>query len=426
MAGPRIWSNRNFSWLFAASAISATGGQFSQIAVPWLALTLAGGAAVLGASVAIMAIPQVALVLLGGIAADRFSAKAILCATSFANALFLAVLAGLVMAGSLNVPLLLGTALVLGISAAFAGPAGGSLVPRILLPDQLARANSVLMMMRQVVMLFGPAIAGGVIAWTASNAPEGDSSGIAVALAITAATFTVSGCLMAFVRVAPLERPAGAKSAISSIVEAFKWLRSDRQLCTLLLYYALMMLILAGPAQVGIPLLANTQLGRGATGYGLLISGLALGSIVGMSVAGLGPRSRIATLGTTILLVDVIGGLSLFALGYMHSIWPAVLLCGLVGLGGGYVQIGVMTWIQRRIPVHMLGRAMSVLMFIMLGSVPLSALVAGVLLTHVTVTTLFTFCGAVLALIALVCLSSVTLRSIDSASAADAATSSAK
>jgi hypothetical protein len=426
IARPGFWSNGNFRWLFAASTLSTTGSQFSQIVVPWLALTFANGAAVLGATVASMAIPQVVLVLLGGIAADRFSAKTILCATSFANALLLAVLACLVTTGTLQRPSLLGMALLLGTCVAFAGPASGSLVPRILPHEQLVGANSVLMMMRQLVMLAGPAAAGGFIALTGTSVPGGNTDGIAIALAITALSYAISGALMALVRVAPVQKPASATSAFRSIVEAIGWLRGDRQLRTLLFYYALVMLILGGPAQVGIPLLAKTQLDYGATAYGLLISCLALGSIVGMSIAGLGARSRIATLGTTILVVDVVGGLSLLTLGHMHSIWPAGLLCGLVGLGGGYVQIGVITWIQRRIPIHMLGRAMSMLMFIMLGSVPLSALMAGFLLTQVTVTMLFTSCGALLALVALLCLSSATLRSIDSASPADASASFAK
>lgn len=41
------------------------------------------------------------------------------------------------------------------------------------------------------------------------------------------------------------------------------------------------------------------------------------------------------------------------------------------------MQVAVITWIQRRVPPVMLGRTMSILMFIIMGLTPLSAALAG-------------------------------------------------
>jgi hypothetical protein len=57
------------------------------------------------------------------------------------------------------------------------------------------------------------------------------------------------------------------------------------------------------------------------------------------------------------------------------------------------VQVAVFTWIQQRVPQSMLGRMMSIFMFIFMGLVPLSAAVAGWLASQLALSTLFTGAG---------------------------------
>jgi MFS family permease len=159
--------------------------------------------------------------------------------------------------------------------------------------------------------------------------------------------------------------------------------------------------------------LIDTQLGYGATGLAMLLTATGLGSIAGMAIAGIRTDRRIATLGTTILAVDIIGGASLTALCHTHSMIIAAFLCTLMGLGGGYVQVGVRTWTQQRIPLDMQGRAISAITLVLLGAVPLSAVLTGALLTQLTIVTILAACGCLLVLIASSCLSNATLRSID-------------
>jgi hypothetical protein len=73
----------------------------------------------------------------------------------------------------------------------------------------------------------------------------------------------------------------------------------------------------------------------------------------------------------------------------------------------------VITWIQQRIPLHMLGRGMSITTLVLLGATPLSAAITGALLTQLTIVPILTACGSLILLVASVCLSNVSLRSID-------------
>ncbi|WP_308600601.1 hypothetical protein [Massilia sp. Dwa41.01b] len=126
----------------------------------------------------------------------------------------------------------------------------------------------------------------------------------------------------------------------------------------------------------------------GASGAGALLG------MAGAAVAG--KRLRLAGFGTTLLLVDGVSGLLVAPIGSVGATWLAAGLLLLVGVLSGFMQVTVYTWIQRRVPAHMMGRAMSIFMFIFMGLAPLSAAGAGWLLTHITLAQLFLGGGAVL------------------------------
>lgn len=412
-----LWRIGNFRWLLTASSVSVVGNQFSLVAIPWLALKLTGQPTILAATTALMAIPHAALILIGGVVADRFSPRTILTVTNLCNASFLLLLALALLTGTLQTPILLLLAFLLGVSAAFAHPTFASLLPKTVPISLLATANSALMSVRQVATLCGPVLAGSLIAWFSKSTQQttavADSNGIALALTLDAVSFLLAVGLIRRIRIDAPAQAAVAQKIFASIAEGFRWLWNDRALRTLLLYYGSMLLLVAGPSQVGSPIIVDTQLGRGVTGLGVLLTAMSLGTIVGMAVAGWRSETRLATLGTTVLAVDAVGGISLILLGQTHSIVIAAALCLIVGLGAGYIQVGVITWIQQRLPFDMLGRAMSVIMLILLGAVPLSAAATGALLSHIGVPTIFAVCGALMTTIALLCLGNRTLRSID-------------
>jgi hypothetical protein len=60
----------------------------------------------------------------------------------------------------------------------------------------------------------------------------------------------------------------------------------------------------------------------------------------------------------------------------------------------------VFTWIQQRVPPMLLGRAMSLFMFIFMGLAPISAAITGWLMKSVTLTQLFAASGGTLVVLA--------------------------
>ncbi|MDQ3271686.1 MAG: MFS transporter, partial [Pseudomonadota bacterium] len=86
-----------------------------------------------------------------------------------------------------------------------------------------------------------------------------------------------------------------------------------------------------------------------------------------------------------------------------------------IGLLGGFMQVAVFTWIQRRVPQAMLGRAMSLFMFIFMGLAPMSAAVAGWLMRSITLGQLFAGSGMVLVGLVLVALATSRIRHLTDA-----------
>jgi len=158
--GASPFGNRDFRLLFAGSTISAIGDQFTLVALPWLVLQLTGDPAQLGLVLAVMALPRAAFMLLGGAIVDRMSPRRVLLTARTANALLTGVLAALVLAGSIQMGMVYGLAFAIGLCTAFAYPAGGSILPQLVAPAQLHAANGLIMGMRQLSMLIGPALAG--------------------------------------------------------------------------------------------------------------------------------------------------------------------------------------------------------------------------------------------------------------------------
>ena len=137
------------------------------------------------------------------------------------------------------------------------------------------------------------------------------------------------------------------------------------------------------------------------------------GTLLGMGAAAMGgARLRFATFGTLILLIDGAVGLLVMPLGAVDAVWQAVLLMLAIGVLAGFMQINVFTWIQRRVPAHMMGRAMSIFMFIFMGLAPLSAGATGWLLTMIPLSQLFAGGGMILVLCAALAYVATPMRGI--------------
>lgn len=399
-----LFANPNFRWLLSGGIISMLGDQFTMLAMPWLMLKLTGDSLALGMVLAIMGVPRALFILLGGALTDRYSSHRVLMLTKYVNLVLLGLLGALVLADTLPLWLLYPLALAVGLASAFSIPAGTSILPTVIPPAQLAAANGVMMGMRQLVLLAGPALGGLLIALTArgdGGVVSARESGTGLAFLLDAASFALSAWTLTKVKAVPADPAARSVSVLRSIGDGLRHFWNDTHLRTLCLYFAAVSACIAGPVQVGLPLLVDQRLAGGAGALGTILAAHGAGTMVGLAFSAARPGLRLGTLGLTILTVDAFCGLLFVPLAFLSITWQVMALLFAVGCMAGFIQVRVWTWMQRRVPPPMLGRAMSLFMFIFMGVGPISAAVTGALLRQVTVTQMMLAAGAVLTTLAL-------------------------
>jgi MFS family permease len=424
--GSSPFANRDFRLLFGGSSISFIGNQFTLVALPWLVLQLTGNPAQVGLVLAVMALPRAVFMLLGGAIVDRMSPRRVLLLGRAVNALLTGLLAALVLAGTIQMWMVYALALGMGLCTAFSFPASGALLPQLLAPAQLQAANSIMMGMRQLSMLIGPALAGLLV--TAGSARTAGATaasavsaahGTGLAFAVEAVGFLFSVASLLAIRIASdRDSRAPAAGVFAHVLEGIRVLWQDRQLRAFIAYMALISVLVAGPLQVGLPLFAKLRLSGGATAFGWLMTangaGMLLGSVASTPVTRL-MRGRV---GVMVLILDAGAGLALATLSVVHAVLTGAGLLILAGLFAGTEQIAIITWLQRRVPQAMMGRTMSVVMFTYLGLAPLAAALAGGLLKLVSLGELFIGAGLTLSTVALLCLTRPSLRAVQLQTAA--------
>ncbi len=409
-------SEPNFRWLFWGSIISNLGDQLTIVALPWLVLKLTGSALALGLVVALMGIPRAVFILLSGAMVDRHSPKRVLMISKIANAVLLGLVSAfvlgvepgaswqlcpaltIVMGPRVILAIICGFAFCIGLAQAFGIPSGTAMLPHALPPEHLQAANGMLMGLRQLSMLVGPLLAALLIAVAGNGAGAvADARGLAWAFGLDCLSFLVSAWTLQKVALRVTARPEGdQQSVLRSVGAGLRMVWDDVALRLCFTYWGIVTLFIGGSMQVALPVLANDTL-HGASTLGLLLGASGAGSLLGMAAAAAaGKRLRFASFGTMLLLADAVSGLLLIPVGSVHTTWLAASLLLVLGVLQGFLQITVYTWIQRRVPTHMIGRTMSIFMFIFMGMAPLSAAATGWLLTLVPLAQLFMGGGALL------------------------------
>jgi MFS family permease len=408
MSRASLLRDRNVAWLISGGVISALGDQFTMIALPWLVLQLTRDPLALGAMVALLGLPRAVLILFGGALVDRYSPKRVLMLTKHVNAVLLGLLAALVLSGQATLPLVMALAIVLSLASAFSIPAGTSMLPQAVAPEILSSANALMMAVRQVTMLAGPLLAGLLFALAGDGSAgmeHGGARGLGLAFAFDAFSFALSAWTLAKVQPLPAHgadsAPAPAREPVLRAVGAgVAALWRDIPLRTAFLYWGLCACVTGGVMQVAMPLLASERL-HGASALGLLLGAHGAGCLAGMAFSGMAGKRRLGNLGLTLLVVDGVAGYLVMAISLVTSDWQGMLALGALGILSGYIQVAVFTWIQQRVAPQMLGRMMSLFMFVFMGVAPLSAAAAGWLASLVSLSTMFVGAGLGLSLTAL-------------------------
>ena len=355
--------NLDFRLLWMGRTISNLGDQFYLVALPWLVLELTNSSLVLGTVMMVETIPTAELMLVGGAVSDRMSPRHVWIATTATRTLAVLVIGGLILAHIVALWQIFALALIFGAADAFATPAAQTLLPSIVEPEELPAANSLTQASQQFTMIAGPAPAGIIV----------KSFGLGWAFIVDAVSFLFMIAAIWRLPDPPRSPAVARKSLLHSIGEGLQYINRDAALRSLFLVAAALNFCLTGPVSIGLAWIAKT-LFESPIAFSILVSAVALGSLLGVLVAGVvKPRRR----GPMMLVMSACIAICSALLGLLVHLWLLAGVLVIMGAAAGFLNIHIVSWVQRRVEREMLGRAMSVLMLAWLGIAPISLLIAG-------------------------------------------------
>jgi MFS family permease len=355
-------AERPFRLLWLGRTASSVGDALIPIAIAFAVLTdLDGSAADLGFVSASFVLARVAFILVGGVWADRLPRRLVMLTCDLIRLASQATIAVLLFTGGLEIwTLALGSA-VSGAAAAFFGPASTGLIPETISRARLQQANALMSLSESATSIFGPALAGVLIA----------GFGTGVVFAIDATTYAVSA---AFLAVLPVKRAATAlrDSFARDLARGWKEVRVRAWLQSALAVFALSNMSIACFFVLG-PVVFKEELG-GASDWGLAMTIGAIGGVLG-SVVALRYRPGRPLVASFLVCLPVTATL----LALVPPL-PAVGVGAVLALSFGGVNIGNALWhtvLQANVPADALSRVSSYDWLISLVFMPLGFLVAG-------------------------------------------------
>jgi len=352
--------HRDFRVLWAGMAVSLLGDGIFLIAIAWESYSLWNAPAALSIVGIGMAVPTVLFLLAGGIVSDRYDRRLVMMWADGVRAVAVAVLAVLVIAGSLQFWELVVLVAVYGSGTAFFTPAFEAVVPDLLPVEDLPAANSLDQFVRPVALrLAGPLLGGTLVA-----------AGAGLAFAVDAASFGASLVAVAAIRSRPPVRDETNATAFAAVKEGLRFIRRRVWLWGTLGSAAVAYLVFLGPTEVLLPYVVKNDLhaSAGTLGFVFAAGGLgAVGSAVWMGSRG-HPRRGISFMyGTWTLATLAVAGY-----GLATAAWQLMLACLVFN---ALETAGTIVWAtikQRHVPSSMLGRVSSLDWLISIGLLPVS------------------------------------------------------
>lgn len=388
----QLLKDRNFLTFWVGEFISVVGDHIVMLAFPWLVLQLTGSELMMGLVFAAQGLPRALLMLVGGAVVDRTSPRKMMLHTNVIRMLLVFTIAYLLYADTVTIGLVFVLALAFGIADAFFYPAATSILPSLVKKDNLKEGNALIQITMWLGVIIGPVIGGFVIAGevnTVSHAPSGhsvgladDRLGLARAFFLDGLTFAASALTLLFVRTRALEKEEAVEENTRSIVgevkEAVLWVWSVPAIRLGFLGLAVLEFFFQAPVFVGLPALADLRFEEGAYIYGLEIAAYGTGALIGASTAGFikGPRDE--NIVRAMFIIFAFSGATIGLIVVYPPYWWAMLVFFIAGVGDSWIWVHFTTLLQKRTPERLIGRVMSILMFMSVGLLPVAAIIMGV------------------------------------------------
>lgn len=338
-----LFHNRTFMIVWLGQTISTVGDILFSLALMWWIVETTGSGLAMSASALATGLPRVLLGPVAGVLADRFDRRGLMVLTNLLSALTTLGIVLLYANGIFSLPLIIGSAAILGAVAAVHLPCFEATIPSIVSETELTRANSLFQSSRSVAGIVAPGLSGLIIA----------VFGVGASIFVNSLTFLIAGGSLLLVSL-PSPKVSSQKGLLRQSMEGFRFIFDKKLLYSMLLFFAVINLTLS-PLGIALPILILQVLAAGPALLGIFGSSQSLGVLLGSSLLSAFPRLA-RRCGLLVIICIIAAGLSIMLLG----IWPsaAVLLISgfFIGFSIVIAQISSQYIWQRETPNEVRGR----------------------------------------------------------------------
>ena len=352
-------------WLGSLASVGAI--QIVTMAQGWLIVDKLGGSTVdVGVLGGATAVPTILVSLFGGVLADRVDRRKLIMAVSVASTALLLLLAILDATNTVQIWHVVVIASAQGLVMGFDGPVRSSYFPLLIERRHMTSAVVLGTIMWQFSRLVTPIIGGILITY------GGTQSVFFVGVAGWVSMLLVMFSLR--VSSPPVTK---SRNVVGDIVEGIRFILSRRDFVLLIgLTYSTHFF---GMQYLQLMPFFAKRLGREADGFGIMLSALGLGALMGTFVVGrVRGSSRI---GYIMIAGSLMFTAMVISFGFAPSFYMALVFLFVAGLANTIFFVVAMTVLQLRVPEQMRGRVMGIytitFSFIPLGGV-MGGLVASV------------------------------------------------
>ena len=364
---PQAPLGRPYWTLWTAGAISFTGDGIMFGALPLLAASITRDPRIVSLTEAVAGVGWLLLGLVSGVMVDRWRRTTTMWIVDAIRAVVAGAFAAAVLAGLESIPLLLMTGFLLGLLAPFFDNASSSVIPELVAPTALERANGY----NQAALVLLANLLGPPLGAALFVVHHG------VPILFDAVSFAAAAALVFSVRrAAPARERLPDRHLGRELKEGLVYLYRHKLLRTLCLLLLVANAIGSGIIAI-LVLYVLEALDLPEAGFGWLVAIYAVGGVAGAALA---PRlSRRLSTSTSLITAMLVMGVAIVGFGLVAKLVVVVPGAILMGFGSTWWNVVSITLRQRIVPAELLGRVTAVYRMVAFCAAPLGAVGAGFL-----------------------------------------------
>jgi len=357
---------RSFWTLWSASAVSTFGDGLRYVAFPLLAAGLTTDPRAVAVVFVAGYLPWPLFGLLGGAVVDRKDRRALMWMTDTARAVAVGAFTAVLVTSATTIVSLAVLSFLLGAAETLFDNAASAIVPQLVAPARLERANSWLIGVQTLNSTLIGAPIGALLYGVARYLPTAaDAVSFAAAAAVL---WSLPGQY----------RPTSSTSRTSlgaDIGAGLRWLSRHRFLRTACLLLIVINATL-GAGEAVLVLYARSTLGLSDLGYTALFVTLAVGAILGTVIA---PAIRRRVNLRPVVVSAAVGqAAAMLAAGCTTNLAIAIAAMAIIGASNAAWNVVTVSYRQAAVPTELLGRVTSSYRVIALSAMPLGAAAGGI------------------------------------------------